>query len=232
MPRIAVIDFPDIDIDEASQIAERLVREFKGAISTAGLARALNMAERGGGFLKKVAALRDYGLVDGRGELRATDLAQRIAYPASLEEKNQLKRQAFLRVGLFSSLADKLGSSVPEEDRFSIFVEEATRAPRMEVARRAARLRRLYAEGAKYLTDEAPGISDELPEFLKRHSPQFEQRAGPEAVVIELRVPTAKIDVKLPMTPGSVEVIVTLLNNLKAQLEQPGGVADVKGNEE
>jgi hypothetical protein len=209
MPRVAVIPFPEIDIDEASQIADRVVREFKGTISNSGLARALSMAERGGGYLKKVAALREYGLVEGRGELRATDLAQKIAYPNSVEEKNDGKRQAFLRVELFARLAERLGSTVPDEERFAIFVEELTKAPRMEVAARVARLRRIYAEGAKYLDEQVPPAVAPMPTSATRE-PGGEPLPGG---FVELK--TAEIQVRLPLNAGSLKVLKTILDNLE-----------------
>jgi hypothetical protein len=215
MPRVAVIPFPEIDVDEASQIAERVVREFKGTISHSGLARALSMAERGGGYLKKVAALRDYGLVEGRGELRATDLAQRIAYPSSVEEKNQAKREAFLHVELFSRLAGRLGSSVPEEERFAIFVEELTRAPRMEVAARVARLRRLYSEGAKYLTETYPQVP---PAEAAVAAAPTQTTAPLEGGFVELR--TSEIQVRLPLNKSNTQVLKTILQNIEDSLSE------------
>jgi hypothetical protein len=217
MPRVAVIPFPEIDVDEASQIAERVVREFRGTISYSGLARALSMAERGGGFLKKVAALRDYGLVEGRGELRATALAQKIAYPSSVEEKNEAKREAFLHVELFSRLADRLGSGVPEEDRFAIFVEELTKAPRMEVAARVARLRRLYSEGAKYLGGTYPEVRPEVRPAEATVAAAPTQTTAPlEGGFVELR--TSEIQVRLPLTRSNTQVLKTILQNIEDSL--------------
>ena len=150
MPKQAVIDFPVIGVEEASQIAERVVKEFKGSITTSGLAQALGMAEKGGGFIQKTAALRTYGLLARRGTLHASGLAQRVANPQGNEERGLAKREAFLSVDLFKRLAERLGGTVPSEDRLSIFVEEMTRAPRMEVARRIGRLHRIYTGGVPF----------------------------------------------------------------------------------
>ena len=232
MPRMSAIPFPEIDVDEAAAIAERIVKEFRGAVSISGLARALKMAERGGGFLKKAAALREYGLIEGRGELRATERAQRIAYPSSTAEATRARGEAFLDVELFRALADRLGSTIPEEDSFAIFVEEVTHAPRMEVARRVSRLRRIYVEGAKYLPGQEDAIGTTL---VAPAAPPSLLSAAPSASspnIIELR--TTQVQMRLPLNKASIALLITALENLRENLNETpnGGQSGRDGNED
>ena len=224
MPKKPVIPFPFIDIDDAVQISDRIVKEFKGSIKIQGLARALGMSERGGGFLSKAAALRDYGLIEGRGDLRSSDLAQRIAYPSPPEERNSSKREAFLRVELFSLLAERIGTAVPEEDRFSIFVEEITNASRIEVARSLGRLRRVYAEGAKYLTENASVATNIEASESPSNEPQFAPPGAAEKGVIELR--TSDMQLRLPRTKPSIELLISALNSLKESIADDAESSD------
>ncbi len=213
MPKQAVIDFPVIGVEEASQIAERVVKEFKGSITTSGLAQALGMAEKGGGFIQKTAALRTYGLLAGRGTLHASGLAQRVAHPQGNEERGLAKREAFLSVDLFKRLAERLGGTVPSEDRLSIFVEEMTRAPRMEVARRIGRLHRIYTEGAKYLSAEGGEALTSAPAI----SPAGVGSGEVDRGFVDLR--TADIQIRVPLNKASLLLLRAAIDNLELALE-------------
>ena len=51
MPKIASYSYPAITLTDAIQITDRVAKEFGGEISVSGLAKTLNMAEKGGGFV-------------------------------------------------------------------------------------------------------------------------------------------------------------------------------------
>src|SRR3989304_5194401 len=109
MARLGTLSYPDIRLDEAVSAAERVLKDFGGEITPSGLAEALGMAERGGAFLHKVAGIKDYGLMEGRGVLRVTPLAERIIYPHSRDEEAVAKAEAFLKVELFRRLYERAG---------------------------------------------------------------------------------------------------------------------------
>src|SRR3972149_11891757 len=85
MAKLGTYSYPDIRFADAIEIAGRILNKFRGTVGVKGLAWELGMAENSGTLFAKVAALRDFGLVEGRGELRVSDLAPRILHPAHPE---------------------------------------------------------------------------------------------------------------------------------------------------
>jgi len=78
--KIGSYSYPSLKFERALEITKLICDPpYKGQLSQSGLAQALdNMAETGGAFINLVGSLRDYGLVQGKGTLTATDLAKRI----------------------------------------------------------------------------------------------------------------------------------------------------------
>ena len=95
MAKLGTYSYPDIRFSDAIEISARILNKFKGSIRVKGLAWELGMAENSGTLFAKIAALRDFGLVEGRGELRVSDLAQRIINPANESERLQATSQSF-----------------------------------------------------------------------------------------------------------------------------------------
>ena len=86
MAKLGPYSYPDIRFGDAVEIAGRILSKFKGTVSVTGLAWELGMSEGSGTLFAKVAALRDFGLIEGRGELRISPLAQRVIHPANSDE--------------------------------------------------------------------------------------------------------------------------------------------------
>lgn len=228
MGRISSFQYPDLRLSDAVGVVERITKEYRGSITTSGLAQALNMSEKGGGFLHKVAGLRDYGLVEGRGELRVTPLAQRIILPNSAEEEAKARAEAFLRVELFQKLHERLGGEVPDPDRFAIILGGLTKADRIEVRRKAVTLRRYYADVVDYLQEPQiapeggePGATLKAPS--EPREPERPQR-GPSSDLIELIA--GNMHLSLPRTVASIDIIQSALTVLREELESRSVATD------
>ena len=115
MAKLGPYTYPDIRFGDAVEIAGRIMAKFKGTVSVKGLAWELGMAEGSGTLFAKVAALRDFGLVDGRGELRISPLAQRLLHPANAEEARRARAEAFQRVELLRRLYARFEGEVPDD---------------------------------------------------------------------------------------------------------------------
>ncbi len=214
MGKLGDYRYPTVVLSEAIKVAEVLVKQFRGAMLVSGLAQALNMSEKGGGFLNKMAALRDYGLVEGRGTLRVTPLAERIILPNSPAEAARAACEAFLRVDLFTELDRRLGDEVPDIDRLAIFLGEIAR-DRIQARRQARTIRRYYADYVTYLRNAnathawddtgLPAGGDDLPARRDSAAEQIELKAG-------------TMHLKLPMSVASIEVVEGALSVLRTQL--------------
>lgn len=146
MAKLGTYSYPDIRFADAVEIAGRVLTKFKGSVTVKGLAWELGMAENSGTLFAKIAALRDFGLVEGRGELRVSDLARKILHPANPEERREASIQALHRVELLRILYDKFGDVSPDDAALLMTLEETTKAPREEIVRRFTLIQ-------KHLTD-------------------------------------------------------------------------------
>jgi len=108
------------------------------------------MSETGGGFLNLVASLRDYGLVEGTGTLKATEIAKKIV-AGTPEEMSKSRAESFLKVELFRSLKEKFGTKVPEIEQFSVILRDLTKADLLKVKKVAKTIRNLYLDGVPYI---------------------------------------------------------------------------------
>ena len=151
MAKLGPYSYPDIRFGDAVEIAGRILTKFKGTVNVKGLAWELGMAEGSGTLFAKVAALRDFGLVEGRGELRVTPLAQRILHPASGAEARQARAEAFQRVELLRRLYHRFEGEVPDDASLLIGLEEATNAPRGEIVRRASLIQKHLGDAFRTL---------------------------------------------------------------------------------
>src|SRR5712691_5439530 len=70
-----------------------------------------------GAFRQKLADMRAYGLIEGRGGVKISDLAKRIAYPKPDNPKDRIEayKEAVLRIPLWKDFYGKWGTSIPKD---------------------------------------------------------------------------------------------------------------------
>lgn len=151
MAKLGTYSYPDIRFGDAVEISGRVLAKFKGAVTVKGLAWELGMAENSGTLFAKIAALRDFGLVEGRGELRVSDLARRILHPANPEERREASIQAFQRVELLRALYEKFEGEAPDDTALLMTLEETTKAPREEIVRRFTLIQKHLNDAARVM---------------------------------------------------------------------------------
>ncbi len=195
MARLGTYSYPDIRFGDAVEIAGRILAKFKGSVTVKGLAWELGMAEGSGTLFAKIAALRDFGLVEGRGELRVSDLTRRIIYPAMPEERREASTQAFQRVELLRALYQRFEGEAPDDSSLLIALEEITKAPREEIVRRFTIIQ-------KHLTDASRVMQRSMAE-VAGHSLDDK--------VAALTVAVAGLDGVLAINNGQVGSIVHLV---------------------
>jgi len=150
--KIGSYSFPSIKFERALEITKKICDPpFKGQISQSGLAQALDgMSETGGAFINLVGSLRDYGLVQGKGTLTATELARRIV-AGTPEESASAKAESFLNVPLFKQIYQRIGITIPPEEAFSVILGEITQEDKLKLQERSKIVLNFYMEGARYL---------------------------------------------------------------------------------
>lgn len=217
MGKLGAFSYPEIPLSEAVEIAERIAKDYRGQITKSGLAKALGMAERGGGFASKMAALKDFRLADGRGELRLTTLGQRAALPRSQDERISACREAFLSVDLFQRLSERIGDSMPDHHSFAIHLEEITGADRLDVEKRGDKIYKLYSDSARlFPTVSVPGEAPAMAGIPRRPHGAEVGRATPEDFIELSSGPT---HLKLAKSKTNIDIIIAALQAMKAELE-------------
>ena len=224
MGRLGTYSYPDIRFGDSVEIAGRILSKFRGTVTVKGMAWELGMAENSGTLFAKIATLRDFGLVEGRGELRVSDLARRILHPVSPEEGRQARIQAFQRVDLLRALYERFEGEAPDDGSLLIGLEEITKAPREEIVRRFTLIQKHLADGARVMK-RAPTPASAEPSGGMQQT--FLYPPGhPHSLPTEPSTPSGlylvagKARLSAPLTTEYVDVAINLLRALKVDMEE------------
>ena len=223
MAKLSAYSYPDIRFSDAVEITRRISDKFRGTVSVKGLAWELGMAENSGTLFAKVAALRDFGLVEGRGELRVSALAQRILHPAASEEGRAARAQAFQRVDLLQTLYERFEGEAPDDSSLLIALEEVTRAPRDEIVRRFTLIQKHLADAARALGHTTP-VAIQEPFAAKQQEISFSSvQANSKMAELPgtdsgLYLIAGKARLSVPLTRQYIDVAINLLQALKVRM--------------
>lgn len=112
--------FPAYDLAAALQIAQRVAQDGGGTLTEDTLAFALGVSVKSSGFRLKGLTARQFGLLTKQGEkLVTTPLAEAIFRPTNEQEPIDARKDAFLRIPLFSAVATRFkGQPLPEDEVF------------------------------------------------------------------------------------------------------------------
>ena len=141
MGKLGGYSYPEISLDDAINIASIVAVRLKGRVSRKGLAKALNQSELSGWLSHKLAALRDFGLVQGRGEGTLTPLAEKLAFPTDEDEARRARSEAFGNVALFRVLEGRFHRDVPDTGALTLALEQLTETPRYRVVKKVGLIR-------------------------------------------------------------------------------------------
>ena len=223
MAKLGPYSYPDIRFGDAVEIAGRVLTKFKGTVSVKGLAWELGMAEGSGTLFAKVAALRDFGLVEGRGELRISQLAQRVIHPATPDEGQQARAEAFQRVELLRQLYTRFEGETPDDMSLLVGLEEITRAPRDEIVRRAPLIQKHLTDAIRVLgrpvkEEKSPEYSEESQRIPTLTTETLAAPASSEPSADGLLLLANGRSLSVPLTPQYIDVAITLLRTLRTEL--------------
>jgi hypothetical protein len=233
MGKLGLYSYPDIRFGDAVQISGRILSKFKGVVGVQGLAWELGMAKSSGALFAKVAAMRDFGLVDGRGELKVTELAQRILNPVSKEEEKKARSDAFMKVELLFLLFSRFDGDIPDDSSFFIALEEITRAPRIEIVKRAGLLQKHLVDLIRSMNRERPHLrTTEVSVTTGRTNPASHRTSvgqSPDSgQASELSLTAGQIRLSLPLTTEFIDLTITALRTLRDEMS--GSVSGGAGN--
>lgn len=225
MAKLGTYSYPDIRFSDAVQIAGRILAKFNGTVGVKGLAWELGMAENSGTLFAKVAALRDFGLVEGRGELRVSDLARKIIHPANDDEGQRSRIEAFQRVDLLRALYERFDGEAPDDSSLLIGLEEITKSPRDEIVRRFSLIQKHLADAARVMR-RAPAHVGAGPSGATQQrfstsamplaAPGVEPSMGPDTLFLA----AGETRLSSQLTSESLDAAITLLQAIKTRIEK------------
>ena len=235
MAKLGTYSYPDIRFGDAVEISGRILSKFKGAVTVKGLAWELGMAENSGTLFAKIAALRDFGLVEGRGELRVSDLARKIIHPTSSEEHRESSIAAFQRVELLRALYERFEGEVPDDTGLLVGLEETTKAPRNEIVRRFTLIQKHLADATRVMKRTTSSVINGNPKSLSQGSTPSHnvtddlmgQSPGDDR---GLRLVAGGTRLFVPLTVEYLDVAINLLKALRTSMATSDDTSQEESN--
>lgn len=164
MPKVGDYSYPDLDPEEAIDIAKTLVDKFDGSPNSEdAFAQSIgHQKASGGAYRSKTADLRKYGLIGSRG-IEATELAKKIESPRDKKEEMDAKVEMMENIGLLDRLFEKLNGEKPAGDLW-VILQEVTGCERKEAQKHEDKISKLYNKLLDYnrAWERAGGESEEM----------------------------------------------------------------------
>ncbi len=134
-------DFPILPLSHAIDVARVIDEKLGGRVgSYETLATAINV--HGGALIQRVAAARRYGLIEGKGEMKPTQLAMKILHPIGDGEAKQGMKEAIHNVAIFKEMIDRFGAKAPENEILQNILKREYSVPHQILPRVAYAIRK------------------------------------------------------------------------------------------
>ena len=186
MPTLGQHDYPLTTVADGIENAKKIVLQFKGqSFDRKALAAALgNKSAETGAFNQRLADLRRFGVIDGRGEtLQVTALAQRLAIPTNNDEFSDAVFEMMTRVPLFKLLYEHTEGKSPTEDELLATLINLTKADRASM-QSALELRAPFLDQAVMEFAATLPVADRVRGLTtKRFLKQYALRYLPSSIV-------------------------------------------------
>lgn len=155
--KVGRYDIPDLRLFPTLAEATRLIYDKFGSEEVGDmetLARLLrHKSARSGAFLSKMAALRAYGLIEGRGTIRVSDIGKKLTFSPIEEERRDAIEGAIDQIPLWKELRSKYPMGLPEinfwVDLAKLAGLEAPQAQKIE-----GEVKKQYLQDLKHLPEK------------------------------------------------------------------------------
>lgn len=117
-------------------------------------------------FYRKIHALSEYGLIEGKGIFEVSDLGEKILHPRSEQEKALSITTAVLNVPLWKEIYQKQGKT-PREDNFWAVLVDITKVDPDTAKTHASKLLKWYQEDIGHVSDHLVGQNMETQEGME-----------------------------------------------------------------
>jgi len=226
MAKIGEYYYPDIDIEEAIKYAKTIYDFPSHSMSVSMLAEKHGLKLRGGWTGMILSSLRKYNLIEGRGTLRSTNLAEKIINPKDQFELQSAKAIVFDKIDLWRRIHSDYGEKVPSSDFWAYLAEKFT-IDRVEAKEKAEKVAKIYTESLGFCFPSgasAGNIEEDRREMVIQDGVRdLKASMFVNPILGELR--TEEYGVLKIKDTVSIETAITLLQSLKEKLKinQAGG---------
>ena len=135
MATIGKFYYPDVGIDECADLVRVINSEFNGETSRDAFASKLGHSGNSGRLSSKLSALRQFGLIEGHGAIKLTDLGSSLAQASTPAERIAWKFQAILKVPLLAQLYERFNATGVESAALTDSMQTITGLGRSDVER-------------------------------------------------------------------------------------------------
>jgi hypothetical protein len=186
--KIGIYSIPRFRLPKLIDATRKIYDGIKGnEVEPEVVAHLLGLSPASGGFKQKLADLRSYGLITGRGKVKVTELGKKITYPDSEHDKYEAHVQLLRNIPLWNEIYEKYGVSIPRSN-FWVDLSKITGVEAPEAKNKEDLIRKAYMDDVKYLKPVEKPISLSKGEAIGR------------------RLETMEVGIeKVPQAPSSVE---------------------------
>jgi len=218
MAKIGSYDYPDTGFGTLLKAVETLVLKFPNGEcqDEKNFADAIGHKNaKSGGYLRKVADLRKYKLIEKSG-LKATENAKLIIKPLQKEEKDTALNESILNVGLWREIYSKIGKDIPSTDDFKIQLSEIT-GDRDKALASGESIRNLYIDVIKHYNNTA--IKKDKSGGLKKDENGDKETEDEEVPESLIKLSSGETNITMPKTAGNIAILISALNEMKTTLD-------------
>lgn len=217
MAKIGSYDYPETQFGTLLKAVETLILKFPDGESRneKNFADAIGHKNtKSGGYLRKVADLRKYKLIE-KGGIKATGNAKLIIKPLHQKEKETSINEVIMNINLWKDIYSKIKKDVPSVEDFKIQLSEIT-GDRDKSIGNGGNIRNLYIDVMKSYNDSA--IKKDKIDGLKKDyigNQETEDEKVPETLI---RLSSGETNITLPKTAGNIAILVSALEEMKTEL--------------
>lgn len=204
--------YPELEPDEVAKILKQIVNAIgASAAPQEAIAAAVKFSPKSSSFRIKIADLIQYGLLEGRGSLKATDLAQRLATGDKTVYKDIMENIPLLK-SLYNNLA---GQEAPQD--ITPYLMTITKCDRIDAEKKKERIRNLYNSFLQKIREGENMPTSTMPRPISQGIEKL--RPQPSGDKITLIIPSGD-SLSLEETSSDIDLLISKLQNMKKNLEK------------
>ena len=217
MAKINNSDYPELSFTEAVRMLKQFHEKLSGkASSFSSLANAFDSSEKSGWFKVKVGDLRKYGLIEGRGEFKISDIGQDILFYNKKEEQQEAIKKVLNNIDLFKSIYERVGKDVQDISTFKAILGDITHAEKSVIQNKAEQIRNIYIDLVSNIDD---GFSAGAIQKEDARRGQTQSRTKEDLPDHMINANIEDVYIEMPRTLESVDIAKQIIAILEKKIK-------------